>query len=846
MKRMLFNATHPEELRVAVVEGQKLLDLDIESAIRAQKKGNIYKARVTRVEPSLEAAFVEYGADRQGFLPMKEISRAYFTNYSPSTPMAQVKIQDAIKEGQELLVQVEKDERGTKGAALTTFISLAGRFIVLMPNNLKGGGISRRIAGDERTELRDVMNQLELAPEHALIARTAGIGRSVEEMQWDVDYLMQLWTAIEDASKERTAPFLVFQDSNLVVRTIRDYLRDDVSEIIIDDEQIYARASKFMQQVMPHSIDKLKRYEDAVPLFSRFQVEHQIESAFSREVKLPSGGAIVIDHTEAVVTVDVNSARATKGTDIEDTALQTNLEAVEEIARQLRIRDLGGLIVMDLIDMTLPKNQRAVETQLNESLRTDRARVQVGRISRFGLLEMSRQRLRSSIGESNYHVCPHCDGTGQIRSVTSFSLSILRILEQEALKENTEAIHAHLPVEVATFLLNEKRFELSLIEKHTGTNMIVVPEPDLVSPNMHIKRLRTEDMDDTTPRLSYKIEMEEKQQPKDYKKPAAPVGVSEVAAVTPGMLKAQTPPPTPVAPVSVAVATSGGKGMFAKTVAFFTGGRTAQTEEVAKEKTADQPLGNQRGNRGDQNSRGGRGGRSGQNNRGGQRTNNNRRAGGNDSAQTKSGQSLRAPNLLLRNNDAQTKSGQNEGGQNNNLKHSDQRSAAADKNQNQETKQNNPQNNAPKNSGNSLGSNQNNYTEGDGSRRRLRGGRRRSGGGGQGVRNQPQNVSNNRDGQTANRGNEENRTAISDNVGNVVPSTSRPDSHEVDGNRIGNGENISGSHGAGVSPAQSPSSSAPPMPPTAPVTTAPVTTAPVTTAPVTTAPVTKVSGSTDG
>ncbi|MGU9956669.1 MAG: Rne/Rng family ribonuclease [Arenicellales bacterium WSBS_2016_MAG_OTU3] len=830
MKRMLFNATHPEELRVAVVEGQKLLDLDIESAIRAQKKGNIYKARVTRVEPSLEAAFVEYGAERQGFLPMKEISRSYFTNYSPSTPMAQVKIQDVIKEGQELLVQVEKDERGTKGAALTTFISLAGRFIVLMPNNLKGGGISRRIAGDERAELRDVMNQLELAPEHALIARTAGIGRSVEEMQWDVDYLMQLWTAIDNASKERIAPFLVFQDSNLVVRTIRDYLRDDVSEIVIDDEQIYARASKFMQQVMPHSINKLKRYEDAVPLFSRFQIEHQIESAFSREVKLPSGGAIVIDHTEAVVTVDVNSARATKGTDIEDTALQTNLEAVEEIARQLRIRDLGGLIVMDLIDMTLPKNQRTVESQLNESLRTDRARVQVGRISRFGLLEMSRQRLRSSIGESNYHVCPHCDGTGQIRSVTSFSLSILRILEEEALKENTEAIHAHLPVEVATFLLNEKRFELSLIEKRTGTNMIVVPEPDLVSPNMHIKRLRTEDMDDTTPRPSYKIEMEEKQQHKDYKKPAAPVGVSEVAAVTPGMLKAQMPPPAPVAPVSAAVATSGGKGMFAKIVAFFTGGKTAQTETVVKEKTADQAVGNQRGNRGDQNNRGGRGGRSGQNNRGGQRTHNNRRAGGNDSAQTKSGQSLRAPNLLLRNSGTQTKNDQNEGGQNNNLKHGDQRSAAADKNRNQETKQNNPQNNAPKNSGNSLGSNQNN-TEGDGGRRRLRGGRRR--GGGQGARNQPQNVSNNRDGQTANRGNEEDRAAISDNVGNVVPSTSRPDSHEVDGNRVDNGENISGSHGAGASPAQSPSSSAPPppMPPAAPVTTAPVA---------------KVSGSTDG
>ncbi len=509
MKRMLFNATHPEELRVAIVDGQKLLDLDIESSHHQQKKGNIYLGRVTRVEPSLEAAFVDYGVERQGFLPLKEISRTYFTDFSPRTPMAQVKIQDVIKEGQQLLVQVEKDERGNKGAALTTFISLAGRFLVLMPNNPKGGGISRRIEGEQRTELRESLSGLNLPTEHAIIARTAGIGKSQEELQWDLDFLLQLWEAIVKASQERPAPFLVYQETNLVVRAIRDYLRNDIAEIIIDDQEIHERASRFMSQVMPHNLVKLKLYQDSVPLFSRFQIEHQIESAFSREVRLPSGGALIIDHTEALVTIDVNSARATKGADIEETALQTNLEAADELSRQLRIRDLGGLIVIDFIDMTSNRNQRTVENRLQDALKSDRARVQIGRISRFGILEMSRQRLRASLGESNYEPCPRCEGTGYIRSVKSSALNILRILEEEALKENTEAIHAHLPAETASILLNEKRHELSMIENRLGTSIWIMSSDELETPQFRIHRLKSEDLASVQHLQSFEVEMEE-------------------------------------------------------------------------------------------------------------------------------------------------------------------------------------------------------------------------------------------------------------------------------------------------------------------------------------------------
>ncbi len=518
MKRMLFNATHPEELRVAIVDGQKLVDLDIESANSVLKKGNIYKGKITRIEPSLEAAFVEYGGNRQGFLPMKEVSRTYFKNYNSEVPISQVKIADVLENGQELLVQVEKDERGNKGAALTTFVSLAGRYLVFMPNNPKGGGISRRIEGQERQELRDAMSQLEIPKEHALIARTAGIGKSAEELQWDLDYLQRLSDAIQAAAEAQPAPFLVYQETNLVVRSIRDYFRSDISEIIIDDREVYDRATRFMNQVMPHNVIKLKLYDDTVPLFSRYQVEHQIESAYAREVRLQAGGALVIDPTEALTSIDVNSARATKGGDIEETALQTNLEAAEEIARQLRIRDLGGLVVIDFIDMLSNKNQRAVEQCLQKSLKADRARVQVGRISRFGLLEMSRQRLRSSISDSNYHVCPRCEGNGHIRSVGSSALSVLRIIEEEALKENTEAINAHLPIKTATYLLNEKRHEVSLLENRLGTNITIVPTIELETPHFKIQRLRSEDLDEMPDLPSYKTQIqEEKEDPRKAK-----------------------------------------------------------------------------------------------------------------------------------------------------------------------------------------------------------------------------------------------------------------------------------------------------------------------------------------
>jgi ribonuclease E len=547
MKRMLFNATHPEELRVAIVDGQKLVNLDIESAARAERKGNIYKGRVTRVEPSLEAAFVDYGTQRQGFLPFKEISRSEFKNVPAETPMTQVKIQDAISEGQEFLVQVEKDERGTKGAALTTFISLAGRYLVLMPNNPKGGGISRRIAGDERAELRDNLAALVLPTEHSLIARTAGIGKSRDELQWDLDFLLHLWRAIETATASVETPYLMYQESNLIVRAIRDYLRGDIQEILVDQEDIYQRAQKFMQQVMPQNVTKLKHYQDSIPLFSRFQIEHQIEDAYARTVRLTSGGSLVIDHTEALVTIDVNSARSTRGSDIEETALQTNLEAVDEIARQLRIRDLGGLVVLDLIDMTSPQNNRLVENRLQEAVKLDRARIQLGRISRFGILELSRQRLRSSISDANYTVCPHCEGTGHLRNVTSSALSLLRIVEEEALKENTEAVYAELPIETATFLLNEKRHEINQIENRLGTRIAVLPSTTLDGRQFKIRRLRSEDLDDSGDILSHQIKLEGM----DNETDAAHSSTTQIAKSREAAVKmdqvatTQPPPPTP-------------------------------------------------------------------------------------------------------------------------------------------------------------------------------------------------------------------------------------------------------------------------------------------------------------
>ncbi|MGE5242413.1 MAG: Rne/Rng family ribonuclease [Bacteroidota bacterium] len=547
MKRILFNATHPEELRLAVVDGQKLLDLDIESSSYQQKKGNIYKGKITRVEPSLEAAFVDYGSERQGFLPLKEISRIYFQGYDERTPMSQVRIKDVIREGQEMIVQVDKEERGTKGAALTTFISLAGRYLVLMPNNPKGGGISRRIEGEERAELREAMSQLKLPDDYSVIARTAGIGRSAEELQWDLDYLIHLWEAIYQAAQERSAPFLVYQESNLVVRATRDYLKADIGEVLVDNTEIYERMKKFMQQVAPPFLDKLKLYKDETPLFSRYQIEHQIESAFSREVRLESGGAIVFDKTEALVTIDVNSSRATKGADIEETALNTNLEAAEEIARQLRLRDLGGLIVIDFIDMTPERNRREVENRLIESLKVDRARTQVGRISRFGLLEMSRQRLRPALGETSSLVCPRCNGSGHIRGVQPSALQVLRMVQEEAMKENTAAVHVHLPVETATYLLNEKRLEISAIESRIGTPVIIIPTEELETPHYHIRRLRIDEYEAEADVPSYELDIVEEEEEEERRPAPSTTAVpSEKPAIGP-LTHAAAPPEPPKA-----------------------------------------------------------------------------------------------------------------------------------------------------------------------------------------------------------------------------------------------------------------------------------------------------------
>ncbi|MCG6897187.1 MAG: ribonuclease E [Thiocapsa sp.] len=492
MKRMLINATQPEELRVATVDGQQLYNLDIESPGREQKKANIYKGIITRVEPSLEAAFVDYGAERHGFLPLKEIARAYFEPDSVK-PGARINIKEAVREGREVVVQIDKEERGNKGAALTTFVSLAGRYLVLMPNNPRAGGVSRRIEGQDRSELRDAMSQLVIPEDMGLIVRTAGVGKNVEELQWDLDYLLHLWKAIETSAEERKAPFLIYQESDVIIRSIRDYLRADIGEILIDNRAVFERAESFIGQVMPGNLKKLKLYQDEVPLFTRYQIESQIESAFMREVRLPSGGSIVIDHTEALTSVDINSARATKGADIEETALNTNLEAADEIARQLRLRDLGGLFVIDFIDMTPPKNQREVENRLREALKQDRARVQVARISRFGLLEMSRQRLRPSLGESSQQVCPRCKGQGTIRGVESLALSILRIVEEEAMKENTHRIVAQLPVSVATFLLNEKRRGILEIEQRQGVEVLLLPNEHLETPDYQIERIRAQD-----------------------------------------------------------------------------------------------------------------------------------------------------------------------------------------------------------------------------------------------------------------------------------------------------------------------------------------------------------------
>lgn len=506
MKRMLINATQPEELRVALVDGQRLFDIDIESGAREQKKSNIYKGRITRIEPSLEAAFVDFGSDRHGFLPLKEISREYFNK---PVEGGRVNIKDVLNEGQEVIVQVDKEERGNKGAALTTFISLAGRYMVLMPNNPRAGGISRRIEGEERQELREALSGLNAPADMGLIVRTAGLGRSTEELQWDLDYLVQLWTAIKDAAQGRQAPFLIYQESNVIIRAIRDYLRQDIGEVLIDSHDAYDEALAFIQQVMPQYASKVKLYQDPVPLFNRFQIESQIETAFQREVKLPSGGALVIDPTEALVSIDINSARATRGSDIEETALQTNLEAAEEIARQLRLRDIGGLIVIDFIDMTPVKNQRAVEDRMRECLEADRARVQIGRISRFGLLEMSRQRLRPSLGETSGMVCPRCNGQGVIRDIESISLAILRLIEEEALKDRTAEVRARVPLQVAAFLLNEKRNAITKIELRTRVRIFILPDDHLETPHFDVQRLREDSPEAQSGLSSYEMAAEE-------------------------------------------------------------------------------------------------------------------------------------------------------------------------------------------------------------------------------------------------------------------------------------------------------------------------------------------------
>ncbi len=579
MKRMLFNATQSEELRVAIVDGQKLIDLDIEHAGKEQRKSNIYKGVITRIEPSLEAAFVDYGTDRHGFLPFKEIARSYF---SDKPEQGRARIQDVIKEGQEVIVQVDKDERGSKGAALTTFISLAGRYLVLMPNNPRGGGVSRRVEGEERNELRDTMAQLEIPSGMSIIARTAGIGRTAEELQWDLNYLTQLWKAIEDASNFQPGAYLIYQEGSLVIRAIRDYYSADIGEILIDTSDVHEQAVQFMNHVMPGNVSRVKLYQDEIPLFSRFQIEHQIETAFSREVRLPSGGAIVIDHTEALVSVDVNSGRSIKGADIEQTALNTNLEAAEEVARQMRLRDLGGLVVIDFIDMENQRNQREVENTLRDALHHDRARVQMGKISRFGLLELSRQRLRPSLGETNHATCPRCNGTGHIRGIESTALHILRITQEEAMKENSAVIQVQLPVEAATFLLNEKRADIHKIEQRTGVEVLLIPNIHLETPNYNIVRIRHDDVNEETTQASYK--MVDVPDESDYQlkmaQAAAPV---KAEAVVKGITPATAAPIVEDKPAPVAVVPK--KSLFAAIKSFF--GMTEKPAEVVEAPSRD-------------------------------------------------------------------------------------------------------------------------------------------------------------------------------------------------------------------------------------------------------------------
>ncbi|MCE8032358.1 MULTISPECIES: ribonuclease E [Halomonadaceae] len=612
MKRMLINATQPEELRVALVDGQRLYDLDIESGAREQKKANIYRGKITRVEPSLEAAFVDFGADRHGFLPLKEISREYFLKESSGRPS----IKEVLKEGQEVIVQVDKEERGNKGAALTTFISLAGRFLVLMPNNPRAGGISRRIEGDERTQLKEAMGQLTVPEKMGVIVRTAGIGRSPEELQWDLDYLVQVWESITEEAGKRPAPFLIYRESNVIIRAMRDYLRQDIGEVLIDNPEVHQEALTFIRQVMPSYQQKIKLYADEVPLFSRFQIESQIETAYEREVKLPSGGSIVIDHTEALVSIDINSARATRGSDIEETALQTNLEAADEIARQLRLRDIGGLVVIDFIDMSPARNQREVENRMRDALKLDRARVQIGRISRFGLMEMSRQRLRPSLGETSGVVCPRCNGQGTIRDVRSLSLSIMRLIEEEAMKERSAQIRAILPVPVATYLLNEKRAVLADIEQRQGVKVLVLPKPDMDTPHYDVQRLRDDHIEEEgdQDKSSFELSVETDIGKEPDMSIAKPMARTEAAVKTvihnepaPASLQQEPPRQAPSpAPATTAAPTAGVLGRLLKGVTKLLGGTESDTTTAAEPRKPTPPQAPPRSEdeRGERNGRG--------------------------------------------------------------------------------------------------------------------------------------------------------------------------------------------------------------------------------------------------
>ena len=563
MKRILINAVQKEEIRVAMVDGQQLYDLDVELSSQVQKKANVYKGKITRVEPSLEACFVDYGAERHGFLPFKEIARCYFTEEGRKAG-SRPDIRTAIKEGTEIVLQIEKEERGNKGAAITTFISLAGRFLVLMPNNPRAGGVSRRIEGEDRDAIRDAMSQLQVPDGMGLIVRTGGIGRSVEELQWDLDYLLQLWSAFEKAAADKPAPFLIYQESNVIIRALRDYFRNDISEVLIDSPEVFETAKQFIEQVMPNRISKIKLYEDTVPMFNRFQIENQIESAYRREVQLPSGGAIVVDHTEALISIDINSARATKGGDIEETALNTNLEAADEIARQLRLRDLGGLIVIDFIDMMSTRNQREVENRLRDAVELDRARVQIGRISRFGLLEMSRQRLKSSLGEATQIVCPRCTGNGTIRTVESLSLSLVRILEEEALKENTGRVEVQVPVDVATFMLNEKRKAIADVEKQTGVHVLIIASTVLETPQYKVERIRKNEMLEGEKLPSYQQAeiADQAYRPEQHKEKIIQPERPAVASIVPGR-------PKPPAESKASKKKAPSKGLIASIVSLF-------------------------------------------------------------------------------------------------------------------------------------------------------------------------------------------------------------------------------------------------------------------------------------